>query len=69
MLVSPGADGPYTGMMPGHVAGHYAPQDLDTDLVRLARFAGAGTVLDAATGIGCSSNSGGALALSGSGPG
>jgi selenide,water dikinase len=40
-LVSPEATAPYTGMLPGHVAGHYPREALDIDLVRLARFAGA----------------------------
>ncbi|UWQ20170.1 selenide, water dikinase SelD [Jannaschia sp. W003] len=40
-VVNPGPTAPYTGMLPGHVAGHYARGDLDIDLVRLARVAGA----------------------------
>lgn len=40
-LVNPGATAPYTGMLPGHIAGHYPRAALDIDLVRLARFAGA----------------------------
>jgi selenide,water dikinase len=40
-LVSPEATAPYTGMLPGHIAGHYPREALDIDLVRLARFAGA----------------------------
>jgi selenide,water dikinase len=40
-LVSPEATAPYTGMLPGHLAGHYDRAALDIDLVRLARFAGA----------------------------
>lgn len=50
-LVNPGPYAPYSGMLPGHVAGHYPREDLDIDLVRLARFAGARLVLGAATGI------------------
>ncbi|MDT0681599.1 selenide, water dikinase SelD [Roseicyclus sp. F158] len=41
----------YTGMLPGHVAGHYARDDLEIDLVRLARFAGARLIQARATGI------------------
>lgn len=40
-LIHPGATAPYTGMLPGHVAGHYGREALEIDLVRLARFAGA----------------------------
>ncbi|WP_193141784.1 selenide, water dikinase SelD [Meridianimarinicoccus sp. MJW13] len=50
-LINPGPTAPYSGMLPGHVAGHYNRADLDIDLVRLARFAGARLILDAATGI------------------
>ncbi|HSF65213.1 MAG TPA: selenide, water dikinase SelD [Paracoccaceae bacterium] len=50
-LVNPGSVAPYTGMLPGHIAGHYGRDDLMIDLVRLARFAGARLVLDRATGI------------------
>lgn len=40
-LINPGPTAPYTGMLPGHVAGHYTRAELDIDLVRLGRFAGA----------------------------
>ncbi len=40
-LINPAATAPYTGMLPGFVAGHYDREDLDIDLVKLARFAGA----------------------------
>ncbi|WP_299840397.1 selenide, water dikinase SelD [uncultured Jannaschia sp.] len=50
-VVNPGADAPYTGMLPGHVAGHYDRDALDIDLVRLARFAGARLIDGAVTGI------------------
>ena len=50
-LVNPGPSAPYSGMLPGYVAGHYEREDLDIDLVRLARFAGARIVLAPAEGI------------------
>lgn len=50
-VVNPGPVAPYTGMLPGHIAGHYTRDDLMIDLVRLARFAGARVVLDRAVGI------------------
>lgn len=50
-LINPGATAPYTGMLPGFVAGHYQRDDLDIDLVRLARFADARLILGAATAI------------------
>ena len=40
-VFNPAAAAPYTGMLPGLVAGHYADRELDIDVVRLARFAGA----------------------------
>jgi selenide,water dikinase len=50
-LVNPGATAPYTGMLPGLVEGLYARGDLDIDLVRLARVAGARLILDRACGL------------------
>ncbi len=50
-LVNPGVTAPYTGMLPGHVAGHYRREALDMDLMRLARFAGARLICDRAVGI------------------
>lgn len=46
-LINPGPTAPYTGMLPGHIAGHYDRDALDIDLVRLARFAGARVILGA----------------------
>ena len=43
-LINPDASAPYTGMLPGHIAGHYGRGALEMDLVRLARFAGAGSL-------------------------
>ncbi len=50
-LINPGATAPYSGMLPGHIAGHYARDELDIDLVRLARFAGARLIVDRAISL------------------
>ncbi len=50
-VVNPGPTAPYTGMLPGFVAGHYNRDALEIDLIRLARFAGARIILDAAEGV------------------
>ena len=50
-VINPGPTAPYTGMLPGHVAGHYSRDDLDIDLVQLARFAGAALIDGAATAL------------------
>ena len=51
-VINPAVTAPYTGMLPGYVAGHYQREELDIDLARLARFAGARLVLDEVVGIG-----------------
>lgn len=50
-LINPGPTAPYTGMLPGHIAGHYEREALEIDLVRLARHAGARLILGRAEGI------------------
>ncbi|MDX2485797.1 MAG: selenide, water dikinase SelD [Pseudodonghicola sp.] len=50
-VINPGPTAPYSGMLPGFVAGHYDRDALDIDLVKLARFAGARVVLGACTGL------------------
>jgi selenide, water dikinase len=42
---------PYSGMLPGYIAGHYTYDDVHIDLSRLAVFAGARLYRDAVTGI------------------
>ena len=50
-LINPGPTAPYSGMLPGFVAGHYTRDELDIDLVKLARFAGARLINGYATDI------------------
>src|SRR5688572_8035307 len=50
-LVSRGYDTPYSGMLPGLVAGHYGYDDAHIDLQPLARFARARAVFDEAVGL------------------
>ncbi|KAJ54930.1 segregation protein B [Actibacterium mucosum KCTC 23349] len=50
-VINPGPTAPYSGMLPGLVAGHYRREELEIDLVKLARFAGARVVLGRAEGI------------------
>lgn len=50
-VINPGPVAPYTGMLPGHIAGHYPREALMIDLVRLARFAGARVILGRVEGI------------------
>ncbi|MBM9595666.1 selenide, water dikinase SelD [Roseitranquillus sediminis] len=50
-LINPESTAPYTGMLPGFVAGHYRREELEIDLVRLARHAGARLILGRVDGI------------------
>lgn len=50
-LISPEPTAAYSGMLPGHVAGHYPREALQIDLVKLARHAGARLILGRAAGI------------------
>src|ERR1700759_1212779 len=49
-LVSRDVETPYSGMLPGYVAGHYLLDECHIDLGRLARFAGARLIRDEAIG-------------------
>ena len=64
-VINPGPVAPYTGMLPGHIAGHYPRDALMIDLVRLGRFAGARLILDRATGL---DRAAGRVHLQGRGP-
>ena len=50
-LVSRVRETPYSGMLPGLIAGHYSKDEAHIDLEPLARFAGAGAVFDEAVGL------------------
>jgi len=52
VLVSPAPATPYSGMLPGLVAGHYRHAECHIDLPALCRFAGARFTQDAVTGLG-----------------
>ncbi|MEK7795172.1 MAG: selenide, water dikinase SelD, partial [Candidatus Hydrogenedentota bacterium] len=50
-LVSPDSLAPYSGMLPGHIAGHYSYYDSHLDLRAIARYAGCRFFHDEAVGI------------------
>jgi selenide, water dikinase len=50
-LVTRDVETPYSGMLPGYVAGHYTLDECHVDLGRLARFAGARLIRDEAIGL------------------
>ena len=50
-VIDPNPTAPYSGMLPGLIAGHYRQSELEIDLVQLARHAGARLIVGRATGI------------------
>ena len=50
-LISPDVKTPYSGMLPGLIAGHYDEDDIHIDLVPLCRFAGARFIQARVSGI------------------
>ncbi|MEX5728131.1 selenide,water dikinase [Rhodovulum iodosum] len=50
-VINPAPSAPYSGMLPGLIAGHYRRDQLEMDLVPLARHAGARLILGRAVGI------------------
>jgi selenide,water dikinase len=50
-LVTRGVETPYSGMLPGYVAGHYSFEECHIDLGRLATFADARLIHDEAVGL------------------
>ncbi len=50
-LIDPNPVAPYTGMLPGHIAGHYPREALEMNLIALARRAGARMIPGRAEGL------------------
>lgn len=50
-LIAKEWDAPYSGMLPGFIAGHYRYDECHINLVRLARFAKARLILGSVTGV------------------
>ena len=50
-LISPDVFTPYSGMLPGLVAGHYSFEETHIDLARLCQWAGVRFLKDQVTGL------------------
>ena len=50
-LITPNSDTPYSGMLPGHIAGFYSHDECHIDLRKLANFAQAQLYIDQAVGL------------------
>ncbi|MEA5582651.1 FAD-dependent oxidoreductase [Nodularia harveyana UHCC-0300] len=50
-LISPELDTPYSGMLPGHIAGFYRHEECHINLLKLANFAQANLYIDRAVGL------------------
>jgi selenide,water dikinase len=55
-LITANGDTPYSGMLPGHIAGFYTREDCHIDLRKLANFAQAQLYIDSVTGIDLENN-------------
>ena len=55
-LISDVEQTPYSGMLPGHVAGFYSYAETHIDLRSLSQYAGANLVIDKAVGLDLANN-------------
>ncbi len=55
-LITEASDTPYSGMLPGHVAGFYSREECHIDLRPLCQFAGAQLYVDSAIGLDLENN-------------